>query len=118
MAMDSQNDKSLNKRQYPRYPFKQAVKFQIGEFSCPDGCLSRDLSRSGICLTVSQFIPVKGSVILYLQQDQESKVIVVKGTISWIKTLLDSERYQVGIHFEGLDESVQREVNKIVVALG
>ena len=115
--MDNPKDKSRDKREHPRYPFKQAVKFQIGEYSCPDGSLSRDLSRGGICLTVSQFVPVKGSVILYLQRYQEAHVIMVKGTVRWIKMLPDSERYQVGIHFEGLDESVQREVNSIIVAL-
>lgn len=110
-------DKNRDKRQHPRYPFKKAVKYQIGEYSCPDGSLSRDLSRGGICLTVSQFVPVNGSVVLYLQRNQESKVIVVKGTVSWIKMLPDSERYQIGVHFEGLDESVQREVNNIIVSL-
>ncbi len=115
--MDNPSDKSHNKRQHPRYPFKQAVKFQIGEYNCPDGSLSKDLSRGGICLTVSQFVPVKGSVVLYLQRHQAAKVIVVKGTVSWVKMLPDSERYQVGIHFEGLDEAVQREVNSIIVAL-
>ena len=116
--MYNQNDKGRDKRQHPRFPFKQAVKFQIGEYTCPDGSLSKDLSRGGICLTVSRFVPVKSSVILYLQRQRESKIIVVKGTISWIKMLPDSERYQVGIHFEGLDESIQREVNRIIVALG
>ena len=116
--MDNQSDKGREQRQHPRFPFKQAVRFQIGEYNCPNGSLSRDLSRGGISLTVSQFVPVKGTVVLYLQRHQGSKVIVVKGTVSWIKMLPDSERYQVGIHFEGLDESVQREVNSIIVALG
>lgn len=115
--MDNPNDKSREKRQHPRYPFKQAVKFQIGEYSCPDGSLSRDLSRGGICLTVNQFVPVKGSVILYLQEHRQAKIIVVKGTVSWVKMLPDSDRYQVGIQFEHMDESVQREVNSLIVAL-
>ncbi len=116
--MDYSYDKHHDKRQYPRHPFKQAVKYQIGEYSCPDGSLSKDLSQGGICLTVSQFVPVKGCVVLYLQRSQESKVIVVKGTVNWIKMLPESDRYQIGVHFEGLDESVQREVNNIIVALG
>ena len=111
-------DKNRDQRKHPRYPFKQAVKFQIGEYSCPDGSLSKDLSRGGICLTVSQFVPVKGIVVLYLQRYHESKVIVVKGTVSWVKMLPDSERYQIGVQFEDLDESVKREVNNIIVTLG
>lgn len=107
-----------DKRQHPRFPFKQAVKFQIGEYNCLDGSLSKDLSRGGVCLTVSQFVPVNGSVILYLQRNNQSKMTIIKGKVAWVKMLPDSEQYQIGVEFQGLDESVQKEVNSIIVALG
>ncbi len=69
-------------------------------------------------MTVNQFVPVNGSVILYLQQDQESKLVVIKGKVTWVKMLPDSDQCQIGVQFQGLDESVQMEVNNIIVALG
>ena len=107
-----------DKRQYPRIPFKEAVKFQIGEYSCLDGSLAKDLSRGGVCLTVNQFVPVNRPVILYLQQYQQSRLIVVKGKVVWVKMLPDSDQCQIGVQFEGLDKSVEMEVNRIIVALG
>jgi c-di-GMP-binding flagellar brake protein YcgR len=115
--MDSHQDKGRDKRRFPRLPFKEAVKFQIGEFTSPDGSLSKDLSRGGISLTVNEFIPVKGQVIVYLQQHKEAQVVELKGIVAWVKILPESERYQIGVEFCDLDESTRREVNRIVVAL-
>jgi Tfp pilus assembly protein PilZ len=112
--MDS-HQKDRDKRRFPRLPFKEAVKFQTGEFNSPDGSLSRDLSHGGICLTINEFIPVKGEVILYIQREDEERVVELKGTVAWIKVIPDSERYQVGIEFHDLDESSRREVNRIIV---
>lgn len=114
----SMQNQSRDKRQHPRIPFKQAVKFQIGEYSCLDGSLSKDLSRGGVCLTVNQFVPVNSSVILYLQQNQQAKLVIVKGKVAWVKMLPDSDQCQIGVQFQGLDESVRMEVNNIIVALG
>ena len=115
--MDSLHDKGREKRQFPRFPFKQAVKFRIGEYSCPDGSLSRDLSRGGICLTVNEFVAVKSLVVIYLQLNKESRLIQIQGIVSWVQIIPDSERYQVGIHFAPLEESIKNEVNRIIVAL-
>jgi c-di-GMP-binding flagellar brake protein YcgR len=114
--MDSQ-DKGNDKRRFPRLPFKEAVKFQFGEYNCPDGSLSRDLSRGGICLTVNEFIPVKAQVVVYLQQQGESRLVELKGTVAWVKIIPESDRYQIGVEFGDLDESVRREINRIVVML-
>jgi c-di-GMP-binding flagellar brake protein YcgR len=115
--MDSPQDKGRDKRRFPRLPFKEAVKFQIGEYTCPDGSLSKDISRGGISLTVNEFIPVKGQVVVYLQRNGESRLVELKGVVAWIKIIPESERYQIGVEFCDLDESVRREVNRIVVSL-
>lgn len=115
--MESQHDKGREKRQFPRFPFKQAVRYQIGEYNSPDGSLSKDLSRGGICLTVNRFVAVKSNIVIYLQMNKDSRLIQVKGTVSWVKIMPDSERYQVGIQFEPLEESIKNEVNRIIVAL-
>lgn len=115
--MDSHQDKGRDKRRFPRLPFKEAVKFQTGEFSSPDGSLSKDLSRGGICLTVNEFIPVKGEVIVYLQEHKEAQIVELRGIVAWVKILPESERYLIGVEFCDLDESTRREVNRIVVTL-
>jgi c-di-GMP-binding flagellar brake protein YcgR len=114
--MDNQ-DKGRDKRRFPRLSFKEAVKFQIGEYTLPDGSLSKDLSRGGISLTVNEFIPVKAPVIVYLQKNEESRVVELRGTVAWVKIIPESERFQIGIQFCDIDESARREVNRIVVAL-
>jgi c-di-GMP-binding flagellar brake protein YcgR len=115
--MDGSQDKDRDKRRFPRLPFKEAVKFQVGEYTCPDGSLSRDLSRGGICLTVNEFIPVKGQVIVYLQRSGESRLVELKGIVAWVKIIPESERYQIGVEFAELDTSVRREINRIIVSL-
>ena len=115
--MDNLSDKGREKRRFPRFPFKQAVKFRIGEYNCPDGSLSKDLSRGGICLTVNEFLAVKSPVVIYLQLNQESRLIQVHGTVSWIQMIPDSERFYVGIQFDPLEGSVNNEVNRIIVSL-
>lgn len=69
-------------------------------------------------MTVNQFVPVNGSVVLYLQRNEQTKLTIVKGKVVWVKMLPDSELYQIGVEFQGLDEAVQKEVNSIIVALG
>ena len=115
--MDKLSTKNHENRQYPRYLFKHAVKYQIGEYSITDGSLSRDLSCGGICLTVSQFVGVKEPVLIYLQRHDEAGVIALKGKVAWVKMLADSEQYQIGIKFDSSDDAVKREVNHIIVEL-
>ena len=115
--MDSHQDQDRDKRQFPRLLYKEAVKLQIGEYSCPDGSLSRDLSRGGICLTINEFIPVKARVLVYVQLNRESRVVMLQGFVAWVKIIPESDRYQIGVQFSGLDQSSQREVNRIVVSL-
>lgn len=115
--MDKSSAKTYDNRQYPRYLFRHAVKYQIGEYSSTEGSLSKDLSCGGICLTVSQFVGVKEPVLIYLQRYDEASVIALKGTVAWIKMLNDSELYQIGIKFDSSDDAIKREVNHIIVEL-
>ncbi|MBL8013774.1 MAG: PilZ domain-containing protein [Candidatus Omnitrophica bacterium] len=112
--MDNLSARTCENRQHPRFLFKQAVKYQIGEYSSTDGSLSKDLSRGGMCLTVSQFVGVKDPVLIYLQQHGEANIIALKGVVAWIKMLADSELYQIGIKFDGSEEVIRREVNYII----
>ena len=111
------DDRARDKRQFPRFPFKQAVKFQTGEYFSPGGSLSRDLSRGGVCLAVNEFVPVKSVVTLHLQLNQESKMIRIKGAVMWVRVLPESERYEIGIQFEPLTDPLQSEVNQILISL-
>jgi c-di-GMP-binding flagellar brake protein YcgR len=115
--MDGHHEQSREKRRAPRFPFKAAVKFQIGEYTCPDGSLSRDLSKGGICLTVNEFIPVKKQVVVYLQGANQSRLIELKGVVAWVKEIPESERYLIGVQFCDIDESARKEVNRILVAI-
>lgn len=115
--MDSQHDKGREKRQHTRFPFKQGVKFQVGDYSCLEGSLSKDVSSGGICLTVSQFVPIHSTVLLHLQQHLQAKVITLKGMVTWVRIISDSERYQVGVYFQELNESGKKEISKIIEAL-
>ena len=115
--MDNLHEKGREKRQFPRFPFKQAVKFQIGEYSCPDGSLSKDLSRGGVCLIVNEFVAIKTNVVVYLQLNKESTLIQIQGVVAWVQIIPDSERYLIGVQFAPLEEFVKNEVNRIIVAL-
>ena len=87
-----------NQRQYPRFPFRQAVGYQMGE-APSSGSLSGDISEGGLRLTVSEFIPLHTIVRLNIRLTDPVRVVPAKGKVVWVREDPQAERFDVGIAF-------------------
>ena len=87
------------KRQFSRFPFRQPVFINRGEWEAEEGSLSGDVSEGGIRLNVNELIPVGTILILEVLLQNESTA-TLNGQVVWVSYLPHSERYQVGIQFD------------------
>ena len=88
------------KRQFSRFPFRQPVLINRGEWEAEEGSLSGDVSEGGIRLNVNELIPVGSTLSLEVSLPNESKMASLNGRVAWVCFLPYSERYQMGIQFD------------------
>ncbi len=99
-------------REYPRYAHEAEITFWVsGASVVPDANTrmlrgqSRNLSRGGLCATVSQSVPVGLAIKIAVQlvfDDRRSEPLQLPARIAWC-TPIDDE-YQVGVQFLPLDD--------------
>ena len=102
------------KRQFSRFPFRQPVFINRGEWEAEEGSLSGDISEGGIRLSVNEFIPVGKILTLEVSLPDESKMTPVNGHVVWTSFLPYSERYQIGIQFDPQQNSSKSEILRMV----
>jgi len=88
----------MNNRQYPRFPFKESVGYQVGEAPL-SGSLSGNISEGGLRLSVREFIPLNTIVRLQIHVSGPARVLPAQGRVVWVREVPRSERYDVGIEF-------------------
>ena len=93
-------EEPTEKRQFSRFPFRQPVLINRGEWLAQEGSLSGDVSEGGIRLNVNEFIPVGKAITLDIHLPDETKMTPLNGRVAWISVLPYSERYQIGIQFD------------------
>jgi c-di-GMP-binding flagellar brake protein YcgR len=89
----------MDKRQYPRFDFKEAVRYQMTEQEPAFGSLAEDISEGGVRIRVHEFVPLRTIVYLKIHMTNPVRVVPVKGQVVWIKEVPHSDCYEVGIHF-------------------
>ena len=98
-----------NNRQYPRFPFREAVAYQTGDTpAC--GSLAGDISEGGVRLTVKEFIPLNTIVNLNIRLSDPARVVPAKGRVVWVREDPGGERFDVGIQFvveQGTDPAIR-----------
>jgi len=88
----------IERRGFKRVDFSEPVQFQVRDKVSYGGCLSRDISESGICVNFEEFITVGTEMILQITMDIE-QVIECSGHVVWVRKLPFMDRYQIGLHF-------------------
>ena len=88
----------INKRQFRRINFREAVEFQIPGSSKWVGCLSHDLSEGGIRIRIPDFIPPKTEIMMNFALDR-NKVVSATGRVIWVQRVPHGESYQLGLEF-------------------
>jgi len=89
----------MNKRQYPRFPFKEPVDYQMKEDGAGAGALADDISRGGVRIRVQKFLPLGSILQLKIHMSQPVRVFQVKGRVVWVRELPHSDCYDIGIKF-------------------
>jgi len=88
----------IEKRQFKRAVFREAVQYQAREASDYGGCLAHDVSEGGIRINSNDFIPLDTEVSLSIRLHSDH-VAELAARVVWIQKLPYAERYQVGLEF-------------------
>ena len=117
-----------NRRKFPRFDLQLALTYypkdNATQFSYT---VSKNVSRSGICITAISSIVKKGDIIKMERKINEKQYVLVTGKVRWVKTLnrkasLDEELpielandEEAGIEFIDVDPA---DINKLMNVQG
>ena len=106
---------NLERRNKQRIQFDEPVEYQLKDPRFFGGCLSSDLSETGVKIFLNDFMPLHSELVLRLPL-LDGKVVDCMGRIVWIEKLAHMDRFQAGIEFEDIDSlgQSQSEIGKIV----
>ena len=88
------------KRQHIRFPVAAALRYQIRGVQEFGSALTKNISRGGVSFIVDRFI--KPDTHILLNFNILSRNISSVATVRWAENLPHSDRYQLGLEFEGL----------------
>ena len=88
------------KRQYPRFPFKEAIGYQANGDAPLSGGLSADIGEGGVRIRVQEFIPLRTVLSLKVHLTDPARTVPVRGQVVWVREVPHSEStFDVGIKF-------------------
>ena len=91
-----------DRRGFGRKGFREPIQLIFKDPELSRGCLSFDLSESGVRIELNKFVPLGTEVSLQLSLENNNKVDCV-GEIVWIVKIPFSDRYQAGLEFSKED---------------
>ncbi|MDP2938890.1 MAG: PilZ domain-containing protein [Candidatus Omnitrophota bacterium] len=89
-----------------RYKFKQANEF--------GSTITRDISEGGLKLNLEKFVPINTDFVLELGLDKLSNIINAVGKVVWVTKIPHSERYQLGLEFQEINEQHKRDISSYI----
>ncbi len=89
----------MEKRQHPRFSFREPVAYNKKEGSPESGSLANDISGGGVRIRVQEFIPLNTVLDLKVHFTAPARTMAVKGFVVWVREVPHSEVYDVGIRF-------------------
>ncbi len=88
----------MDKRQYPRFSFNEAVVYQTGE-APSSGSLAADISHGGVRIRVQEFIPLRTVISMKIHLGNPVRTVPIKGKVVWVREVPHSEVFDIGIEF-------------------
>ena len=103
------------RRQFKRVKLSEPVHYQLKDTGHFGGCLSSDLSESGIRLRINEFVALNSEMKLQIQLPQSHKIIDCAGKVIWVEKSRFMDNYTVGLEFFQNDQvqELKREVQRI-----
>jgi c-di-GMP-binding flagellar brake protein YcgR len=87
------------RRKFPRVSFNTSVAYQNKGDNAVTYALTKDLSQTGMCLTLDKFIPKDAELILDFALDNYLGQIRTKARVAWIQRLPYAQQYRAGLEF-------------------
>lgn len=116
MAMafsDTDKDKRTNQRKMVygsvRYQLKASQEF--------GSTLSCDISEGGLKLNFERFVPNNTEFLLQMSLPKMPKIVSALGKVVWSSRIPHSERYQMGLKFEEIEDKQKTEVTDYLKTL-
>jgi c-di-GMP-binding flagellar brake protein YcgR len=103
---------SKEKRHFPRINFKAPLHYQIYGSGEPQDTSAEDISLGGMGFIDQQFL-APGSIIR-LAFNVFSRYVQATGRIAWSQVLPHSDRYRIGIEFQGLDAKAKKDIKDFI----
>ncbi len=98
-------DFNKERRQFPRFDFREAVEYKIDSTRHSGGCLAQDISEGGLKVNVSDFVPLgtEINVKVYLGPSPISRAVDAVAEVVWVQRVPFSDRYWLGLEFKRMD---------------
>ncbi len=88
----------VNKRKSERIPCLVPVEGKSGGIF--DHAATFDFSREGVGFISERRIPLRKAMTIALDLGVEEDPIFVRGEVRWVKPMVDSDKFRIGISFE------------------
>jgi len=98
----------MDKRQYPRFSFREPVGYQTTGEGLSFGALTDDISQGGVKIRVQEFIPLRTVLHMKIHMNDPARLVPVKGQVVWVREVPHSEVYDIGIRFLEIFQSIER----------
>ncbi len=112
MFFESQNQ--TERRIAPRINFREPISFRFSETEEAGGCLSHDLSESGIKVHFNHFVRPRTLMAVRFRLKNMSQMMDLEGRVAWAHRVPCSDRYQLGIEFNSADDTSQDRIRQFV----
>lgn len=104
-------EKNKNKRSSERKNVSASVRYQLkssGEFGSALAC---DVSEGGLKINFNRFVPSNTDFLLELNLPAAPKIINAVGKVKWSQRIPHSDRYQIGISFQEIQDKQKAEIS-------
>lgn len=87
-----------DKRAEPRFKFTEPVSYVLGEVNFR-GSVAGNISLSGLCLKVQEFVPMGSILELQMHLGQSPEVLWAKAQVVRMREILSEDCFEIGLKF-------------------
>jgi hypothetical protein len=90
-------NKNNDKRRHDREKMEAEIYYRAEDQQWTGGCISKDVSESGVCIQVKESFPIGTIIELQFNLPLSLTSFFVKGKIVRVNKMPDNERWEIGL---------------------
>ncbi|MFA5087448.1 MAG: PilZ domain-containing protein [Candidatus Omnitrophota bacterium] len=94
------------RRKYRRVEFKEPLQYQTQDGDSLEGSLACDIGEGGVRFNADDFIPLNSELAVQMEIEPQN-VVALRGRVAWVQLVPHSDRYQVGLEFDGSESCAE-----------